>query len=301
MRWVSTPHLVAAVANAGALGFLSTIECTSGRDVERLVSQTRRETEHVFGVNVTLLPYQSEKTIAVLVDAISDLCVPVVETSGGNPAGVISRLKERGVKVLHKCASVEHALKAEEAGADAVVINGLESAGHIGQNPVPNMVLIPYAADRLTVPLVASGGFADGRGFVAALALGADGINIGTQFMLSKESPVSDAVKDFVVRAGLDASTTLLDGSGHVRRVANNRHAQVALGSRAHDPGASSPEIDHFDTGASRRALMDGLYDSGMWALGISAALSGRVQTCQEIVEGIINHADSAVTGGSPC
>lgn len=299
MRWVANPALVSAVANAGALGFLSTIECSSGRDLERLVNATRSETEEVFGVNLTLLPFQSDRSIDTLVDAVADLQVPVVETAGGDPARVMQQLKSRGIKVIHKCASFAHAVKAERVGADAVILNGLESAGHIGQEAVPNLVLIPYASDRLKIPVIASGGFADGRGLVAALVLGASGINVGTQFLLTKESPASSSAKEYVIARGLDASAILSDASGHLRRVANNRHAKLAAAASEAGEGVGDvPAVSRFfEEEASKRAILGEGVDDGIWALGVSAALTGEIRTCEEFVKSLMEHADRVLPG----
>ena len=195
MRWVARAELAAAVAEAGGIGFISAHTQPSGQALAEEIDRARTLTRRPIGVNLTLLAANSGLDYAGYAAAIIDRGVDAVETAGSNPAQYIEQFKRAGIKVLHKCTTVRHAVKAEQLGADAVSIDGFECAGHPGEDDVPALVLIPAAAARLKIPIVACGGFANGRGLIAALALGAEGINMGTRFMMTRESPLHEALK----------------------------------------------------------------------------------------------------------
>jgi len=201
MRWAARAELAAAVANAGGIGFISAHTQPTPADLEKEITKARSLTPKPIGVNLTLLPANTGLDYDGYVDAIVASGVAAVETAGSNPAKYIERLRGAGVKILHKCVTVRHAVKAESLGVDAVSIDGFECAGHPGEDDVPGLVLIPAAVSKLRIPVVACGGIADGRGLVAALALGAEGINMGTRFMLTQESPLHPALKERFVQA----------------------------------------------------------------------------------------------------
>src|ERR1700744_4352352 len=199
MQWVGRAGLVAAVANAGALGFITALTQPTPEDLAEEIRKCRELTDRPFGVNLTILPALKPPPYAEYRQAIIESGVKIVETAGNNPQEHITKLKKHGVKVIHKCTAVRHALKAEKIGADAISIDGFECAGHPGEDDVPGLILIPPAADKVKIPMIASGGFGDGRGLVAALALGAEGINMGTRFMCTRESPIHEDLKQKMV------------------------------------------------------------------------------------------------------
>ena len=201
MQWVGRAELVAAVANAGALGMITALTQPTPEDLAKEIARTRELTDQPFGVNLTILPAITPPPYEEYRQVIIDSGVKIVETAGSNPAPHLPDFHAAGVKVLHKCTSVRHAIKAQDAGVDGISIDGFECAGHPGEDDIPGLVLIAAAAEQITIPMLASGGFADGRGLVAALALGADGINMGTRFMCTAESPIHQNIKDAIVAA----------------------------------------------------------------------------------------------------
>ena len=201
MHYVGFAELAAAVSNAGGLGIITGLTQKSPRDLANEIAPCRRMTDKPFGVNLTFLPIVSAPDYPGYISAIIDGGVKIVETAGRNPQEHLPRLKEAGIKVIHKCTSVRHSLKAQAIGCDAVSVDGFECGGHPGEDDIPNMILLPRAADELKIPFVASGGMADGRSLVAALALGADGMNMGTRFIATREAPVHDNVKQAIVAA----------------------------------------------------------------------------------------------------
>src|SRR5699024_3422230 len=209
MMWVGRAGLVAAAANAGALSFITALTQPSPEELEKEIQRTRDLTDRPFGVNLTLLPSLNPPPYAEYRQAIIEAGVSVVETAGNNPQEHIEDLKAHGIKVIHKCTTVRHALKAEKLGVDAISIDGFECAGHPGEDDIPGLILIPAAANQVGIPMIASGGFGDGRGLVAALALGADGINMGSRFMCTQESAVHENVKQQMV-ANSERDTDLI-------------------------------------------------------------------------------------------
>src|SRR6478752_3808092 len=200
MMWVGRAELVAAVANAGALGFITALTQPTPDDLRKEIARTRELTDKPFGVNVTILPSINPPPYAEYVQAIIDSGIKIVETAGSNPEPFLPYYREAGIKVLHKCTSVRHALKAQRIGVDGVSIDGFECAGHPGEDDIPGLILIPAAARALTIPIIASGGIATGAGLVAALALGASAVNMGSRFMATTEAPIHDNVKQQIVQ-----------------------------------------------------------------------------------------------------
>ena len=229
MQWVGRAEMAAAVANAGGLATLSALTQPSPEALAAEIARCRELTDRPFGVNLTLLPTQKPVPYAEYRAAIIETGIRVVETAGNDPGEHIAEFRRHGVKVIHKCTAVRHALKAERLGVDAVSIDGFECAGHPGEDDIPGLVLLPAAANRLRVPIIASGGFADGRGLVAALALGADAINMGTRFLATRECPIHPAVKA-AIRAADERSTDLIMRSlRNTARVARNAISQEVL------------------------------------------------------------------------
>src|SRR5713101_2593169 len=229
MQWVGRAELVAAVANAGALGFITALTQPTPEDLTREIARCRGLTDKPFGVNLTILPSIKPPPYAEYRQAIIESGIKIVETAGNKPQEHVNEFKKHGIVVVHKCTSVRHALSAERTGVDAISIDGFECAGHPGEDDVPGLILIPATADKVKIPIIASGGFADGRGLVAALALGADGINMGTRFLATKEAPVHENVKQALVRASELDTRLIMRPLRNTERVLGNAAAQRLL------------------------------------------------------------------------
>lgn len=296
MMWVGRAELVAAVAEAGALGFITALTQPTPEDLVREIERTRELTDKPFGVNLTILPSINPPPYAEYRQAIIDSGVKIVETAGFNPADHLPHFKDAGIKVIHKCTSVRHAVKAERIGVDAVSIDGFECAGHPGEDDVPGLILIPAATSKLGIPVIASGGIADSRGLVAALALGADGVNMGTRFMCTVESPVAHEVKEQIVR-NTELDTKLIFRTlRNTARVATNAVSEevVEIGSR----GAEFGDIAHLVAGArGRKVFEDGDLDAGIWTAGQSQGLIHDIPTVGELVDRMVTEAEAIITG----
>lgn len=298
MRWLSRAELVAAVSEAGALGLLSAHTFKDGPALQAEIERTRALTAQPFGVNLTLLMGASFDYDGYI-RAIVDSRVPVVETSGSNPSDVIARLKSAGVRVIHKCTAVKHAAKAVSAGADAIAIDGFECAGHTGMDDVSSLVLLRAAAKGLKVPLLACGGFADGASLAAALALGADGVSMGTRFMLTRESPVPPAIQQRMLEASERDTVQIGRSYGDPIRVLKSNVAQALLAQErtgtnpqaVHDAMAASNWMHAFETGAIEYAPLP---------LGMAAGLIDGVLSCREVVESVVQDAKAVLTSRLP-
>ncbi|MDY6945058.1 MAG: nitronate monooxygenase [Pseudomonadota bacterium] len=287
MQWVGTAELASAVSNAGALGILTALTQPTPEDLRKEIERCRSMTDQPFGVNLTILPAITPPPYAEYLQVIIDSGVKILETAGNNPKDFIGRVKERGIKVVHKCTSVRHALSAERAGVDAVSIDGFECAGHPGEDDIPNLILIPAAVRALKVPVIASGGIGDGRGMAAAFALGAHGINMGTRFMTTREAPIHDNIKQALVKAG-ERDTNLMFRTMHnTARVFKNAISNevVALEKQ----GARFEDVRPLVAGArGRQALKDGNVDGGVISAGMVIGLIDDVPSCAELVERIV-------------
>ncbi|MEY2756656.1 MAG: hypothetical protein RIR33_434 [Pseudomonadota bacterium] len=297
MQWVGKAELVAAVANAGALGFITALTQPTPDALAKEIGRTREMTDKPFGVNLTILPTITPPPYAEYRQAIIESGVKIVETAGHRPQEHVDHLKQHGIKVIHKCTAVRHALSAERMGVDAISIDGFECAGHPGEDDIPGLILIPAAANKVRVPMLASGGFGDGRGLVAALALGADGINMGTRFCATKEAPIHDAFKQQMVRND-ERQTDLIFRSLHnTARVMRNAVSQevVALERKG---GATFDDIRHLVAGKRGMAAMaEGDVDGGVWTAGMVQGLIDDVPTVRELVDRIMDEAIGLMTG----
>jgi nitronate monooxygenase len=292
MTGVGTADLVAAVANAGALGFITALTQGTPEKLAKEIARCRSMTSRPFGVNLTILPTIEPVPYTEYREAIIDSGVRIVETAGSNPEPHLPAFRAAGVKVIHKCVSVRHALRAEKLGVDAVSIDGFECAGHPGEDDVPGMVLIPAAADAVSLPLIASGGFADGRGLAAALALGAEAVNMGTRFMATAESPVHENVKRRIVEAGERDTDLLYRKFRNTARVARNSVSQRIKAIEA-EPSSTFDDIRDLASGARGRSAVyaGGDPEGGVWTVGQAQGLIHDIPTCADLVDRITGQA----------
>ncbi|MFC9789631.1 NAD(P)H-dependent flavin oxidoreductase [Rhodococcus sp. NPDC127528] len=297
MMWVGRAELVAAVANSGALGFVTALTQPTPEALVKEIARCRDLTDKPFGVNLTILPSITPPPYAEYRQAIVESGVKIVETAGSNPVDHLPYFKDAGVKVIHKCTSVRHAVKAEKVGVDAVSIDGFECAGHPGEDDVPGLVLIPAATERVRIPVIASGGVADARGLVAALALGADGVNMGTRFMCTQESPVADEVKRAIV-ANTERNTKLIFRTlGNTARVAENAVSTEVVEIEGRG-GATFGDIRDLVAGArGRRVFEEGDLDAGIWTVGQCQGLIHDVPAVAELVTRIVQEARELIVG----
>lgn len=295
MQWVGKAELVSAVANAGALGFITALTQPTPEDLAKEIKRTREMTDKAFGVNLTILPAIKPPPYAEYRAAIIESGIKVVETAGYKPQEHVDDFKKHGVKVIHKCTAVRHALSAERMGVDAISIDGFECAGHPGEDDIPGLILIPAAADKVKIPMLASGGFGDARGLVAALALGADGINMGTRFCATKEAPIHDAFKQQMVANDERATDLIFRTLHNTARVARNAISQevVAIEKRG---GAKFEDVQHLVTGVrGREALGTGEVDAGIWSAGMIQGLIHDVPTVKELIDRIMSEAETLI------
>ncbi|MDN5546924.1 MAG: nitronate monooxygenase [Rhodococcus sp. (in: high G+C Gram-positive bacteria)] len=296
MQWVGRAELVAAVANAGALGMLTALTQPTPDDLAREISRTRELTDQPFGVNLTILPTITPPPYDEYRNVIIDCGVKVVETAGSSPAPHLPHFHAAGIKVLHKCTSVRHAVKAQALGVDGISIDGFECAGHPGEDDVPGLVLIAAAAERISIPMIASGGFADARGLVAALALGADGINMGTRFMCTEESPIHRNIKEAIVAASEVDTELIFRSLRNTARVARNSISREVV--EILSSGGKFEDVRHLVAGARGRAVFDsGDPEAGIWTAGTVQGLIHDIPTVGELVERIVAESEALIAG----
>ena len=293
MHHVGLAELAAAVSEAGGLGTLTALSQPTGAALAAEIDRCRAMTSKPFAVNLTFLPSVEPPDYPGYVDAIIEGGVRIVETAGNNPKAWLPRLKAAGVKVIHKCTSVRHALTAEAIGCDAVSVDGFECGGHPGEDDVPNMILLPRAADELSIPFVASGGMADGRSLIAALALGADGMNMGTRFLATQEAPVHPNVKTAILSASERDTRLVMRPLRNTERVLNNSSVGRILEKEKHLGDAITfddiaPEV----AGVYRRIMKEGETDIGAWSCGMVAGLVQDIPSVRELIARIMAQAD---------
>lgn len=294
MQNVGRAELVAAGANAGCLAFLSALTQPSPEDLAREIERTRGLTDRPFGVNLTIMPSINPPPYAEYRQAIIEAGIRVVETAGSNPEEHVAVLNQHRIKVIHKCTSVRHALKAERLGVDAISIDGLECAGHPGEDDVPGLVLIPAAADKVSIPIIASGGIADARGLVAALALGADAVNMGTRFMCTADSTVHEAVKAKMVENDERATDLIFRTFRNTARVARNVISQRVI--EIERTGGTFDDVRDLVSGArGREVYATGDTDRGIWWAGIAQGLIKDIPTVAELVQRIVTEAEQII------
>ena len=298
MHFVGLAEMAAAVSNAGGLGIIPGLTQRTPDDLGKEIRRCREMTDKPFGVNLTFLPSINPPDYPGYIQAIIDNGVKIVETAGNNPQKYMAGLKAAGIKVIHKCTSVRHSLKAEAVGCDAISVDGFECGGHPGEDDVPNFVLLPRAAEELKIPFVASGGVANGRQLAAALALGADGINMGTRFIATQEAPVHQNVKQAIVDASELDTRLVMRPLRNTERVLNNAAVQRLLEKeKALGANLKFEDIIHEVGGVYPRIMQDGDMDAGAWSCGMVAGLIHDIPTCKDLIDGIIADAEQIIRG----
>ena len=296
MQWVGRAGLVAAVANAGVLGFITALTQPTPDDLRKEIARCRELTKKPFGVNLTILPAINPPPYAEYRQAIIDSGIKIVETAGNKPQEHVDEFKAAGVKVIHKCTSVRHALSAERMGVDAISIDGFECAGHPGEDDIPGLILIPAAADKVKIPMIASGGFGDGRGLAAALALGAEGINMGTRFMATVESPIHENVKKQMVENDERATDLIFRTMRNTSRVARNAISQQVV--ELERSGAKFEDVRELVAGTRGRVVYEtGDPDHGIWSAGMIQGLIHDIPTCDVLIKRIVAEAEEIIRG----
>jgi len=297
MQWVGKAELVSAVANAGALGFITALTQPTPEELAKEIQRTKDLTDKPFGVNLTILPAIKPPPYAEYRAAIIEAGIKIVETAGYKPQEHVDDFKKHGIKIIHKCTAVRHALSAERMGVDAISIDGFECAGHPGEDDIPGLILIAAAADKVKIPMLASGGIADARGLVAALALGADGVNMGTRFCVTQEAPIPMSFKEQMV-ANDERQTDLIFRTLHnTARVMRNEVSQAVVAiERA--GGAKFEDVQHLVAGTrGRDALANGDTQGGIWSAGMVQGLIHDIPTCKDLVDRIISEAEGLIRG----
>jgi NAD(P)H-dependent flavin oxidoreductase YrpB (nitropropane dioxygenase family) len=292
MHYVGLAELAAAVSNAGGLGVITALTQKTPELLGKEIARCRELTDKPLGVNLTFLPAFSSPPYAEYIDAIAEGGIRIVETAGRNPEQYMPALKANGIQVIHKCTSVRHALKAEQIGCDAVSLDGFECGGHPGEDDVPNMILLPRAAEELSIPFIASGGMADARSLVAALALGADGINMGTRFIATHEAPVHQNVKQAIVAATELDTRLVMRGIVNTERVLNNAAVERLL-EIEREKGSQLRIDDIVDqvAGVYPKVMRDGDLDAGVWSCGMVAGLIHDIPTVKSLIDRIVEDA----------
>lgn len=301
MQWVGRAELAAAVSNAGGLGILTALTQPTPDALRAEIDRCRGMTTEPFGVNLTILPSTNPPPYEDYAKVIIESGVKVVETAGRSPKEFIEGFKRAGIRILHKCTSVRHALSAERSGVDAISIDGFEAAGHPGEDDVPGLILIPAAVKAVSIPVIASGGFADGRGLAAAMALGADGINMGTRFMLTRESPIHDAIKQAIAGATELDTKVIFKPFRNTARVFRNAVSEE-VAERERQPGATFEDVRPLVSGArGHAALTSGEVDGGILWAGQAIGLIDDVPTCAVLIERIVADCRDCLARASAC
>ena len=297
MHYVGFAELAAAVSNAGGLGTITGLTQKTPADLANEIAKCNDMTDKPFAVNLTFLPTVNAPDYPGYIDAIIKGGVRIVETAGRSPEQYMPAMKEAGIKVIHKCTSVRHSLKAQNIGCDAVSVDGFECGGHPGEDDIPNMILLPRAADELEIPFVASGGMADARSLVAAISMGAEGMHMGTRFIATKEAPVHDNVKAAIVAASELDTRLVMRPLRNTERVLNNDAVERIL-KKEQELGKDIEFKDIIEevAGVYPRIMMDGEMEIGAWSCGMVAGLIHDIPTCKELIDRIMVEAEEIIT-----
>jgi nitronate monooxygenase len=296
MHYVGFAELAAAVSNAGGLGIITGLTQRTPEKLAKEIARCHDMTDKPFGVNLTFLPTFDAPPYPEYIAAIREGGIKAVETAGRSPEQYMPALKEAGIKVIHKCTSVRHSLKAEKIGCDAVSVDGFECGGHPGEDDMPNMILLPRAAEELKIPFVASGGMADARSLVAALAMGAAGMNMGTRFVATKEAPVHQNVKDAIVKASELDTRLVMRSLRNTERVLNNAGVERLIATeRAKGDALVIGDIINEVAGVYPKVMVDGEMDAGAWSCGMVAGLINDIPTVKELIDRIMADAETII------
>jgi NAD(P)H-dependent flavin oxidoreductase YrpB (nitropropane dioxygenase family) len=296
MHYVGLADLAAAVSNAGGLGIITALTLKTPEELTVEIKRCREMTDKPFGVNVTFLPTVTTPNYPDYIQAIIDGGVKIVETAGRSPKDYMPMFKDAGVKVIHKCTSIRHALKAEAIGCDAVSVDGFECGGHPGEDDVPNMILLPRAAEELKIPFLASGGQADARSLVASLALGAEGINMGTRFIATQEAKVHEKVKQAILAASELDTRLVMRPLKNTERVLINPAVEQLMEKEAQlGKDIQFEDIRDEVSGVYPKVMTDGKVDSGAWSCGMVAGLIHDIPTCKELLDRMMSEAEALI------
>ena len=296
MHYLGFAEMASAVANAGGLGIITGLTQKSPEDLAKEIAKCHEMTDKPFGVNLTFLPGFQEPDYPGYIQAIVEGGIKIVETAGRSPEAYMPDLKGAGIKVIHKCTSVRHSLKAEKIGCDAVSVDGFECGGHPGEDDIPNMILLPRAAEELSIPFVASGGMGNGQQLAAALSMGADGINMGTRFIATKEAPVHQNVKEALVAASeLDTKLIMRPLRNTERVLANGAVDKILEKEKALGDDIQITDIMDEVAGVYPKIMQEGTMDAGAWSCGMVAGLIHDIPTCSDLVERIVSDAEEII------
>jgi NADH:quinone reductase (non-electrogenic) len=297
MMWMGVAELASAVANAGGIAFMTALTHPDAEALRAEIKKTRTMTDKPFGINLTFLPSLRQPDYPAYIQVLIEEGVKIVETAGRNPEPYMEQLKAAGVKVIHKCTSVRHAVKAEAVGCDAISIDGFEAAGHPGEDDVTTLVLIPRTRDAVSIPVVASGGFADGRGLVGALGLGADGINMGTRFMATKEAPVHDNVKQAMVQNDELSTKLIMRTLRNTERTLSNTVVEKIIAIENEKRGNTTIEdlVPMVSGLGGKEMLEKGNMEAGILSAGQSMGLIQDIPSCQELLDRIMDQAETII------
>jgi len=295
LMWISTAPLTSAVANAGGMGFMTALSFPDADALRAEIRKCRQMTDKPFGINLTFLPTLRPPDYPAYIDVCIEEGIRFIETAGRNPEPYMDQIKSADIKVIHKCTSVRHAVKAEKIGCDAVSIDGFEAAGHPGEDDVTSLVLVPLTRDAIRIPIIASGGFADGRGLVAALGLGADGMNMGTRFLATQEAPVHDNVKQALIK-GTERDTRLIMRTlRNTERVLHNTAVDKVLEIEQRG-GTKIEDIAPFVSGlVGKDMLEEGDMEKGVLSAGECMGLIHDIPTCRELLDRIMAQAEAVI------
>lgn len=296
LMWIARSELAAGVANAGGIGFMTALTFQEPDDLRAEIRKCREMTEKPFGINLTFLPTLRPPDYPAYINVCIEEGIKFIETAGRNPEPYMEQIKTAGIKVVHKCTSVRHAIKAEKIGCDAVSIDGFEAAGHPGEDDVPSLILIPLTRDAINIPIIASGGFADGRGLVAALGLGADGMNMGTRFVATREAPVHRNVKQTLVDHGELDTKLIMRTLRNTERVINNPVVEKVLEIEDREGETKIEDLIPYVSGlVGKKMLEDGEMEKGIMSAGQSMGLVRDIPTCKELLDRIMDEAEAMI------
>ena len=295
LMWIARAELASAVANAGGIGFMTALTFQEPEDLRAEIHKCRQMTNKPFGVNLTFLPSLRTIDYPAYIKVCVEEGIEFIETAGRNPEPYMAQLKSAGMKVVHKCTSVRHAVKAEKIGCDVVSIDGFEAAGHPGEDDVTSLILIPLTRDAIKIPIIASGGFADGRGLVGCLGLGADGMNMGTRFVATREAPVHANVKQALVAHGERDTRLIMRTLRNTERVMHNQTVDKVLEIESRGNTKIEDIVPYVSGLVGKEMLADGQMDKGVLSAGQSMGFIRDIPTCRELLDRIMKAAEEII------